>query len=103
MSKLVKEIGLICLIMLCSCLTAMAGKPGNVLPDIPITNYVTDYDANGVPYLVQSDGLGAYYNGVNGDASVLVANGYNRIVNGTGVLTWGRFVLWQSRLMLRIP
>jgi hypothetical protein len=81
MSKLLKEIGLICLIMIFSCLTAVAGKPGNVLPDIPITNYVADYDALNAPYLVQSDLLGAYHNG-NGVASILVANGYNWIVNG---------------------
>ncbi len=37
MSKLLKERGLICLIIIFSCLTAIAGKPGNVLPDIPIT------------------------------------------------------------------
>ncbi len=47
----------------------------------PSPNYLADYDANFAPYLVQSDGLGPYHNG-NGVASILVANGYNWIVNG---------------------
>lgn len=50
--------------------------------DIPVSNNLADYDANNIPYYVQSDAHGAYSNGVNGATSILVANGYNGI-------TWG--------------
>lgn len=50
--------------------------------DIPVTTNLADFDASNAPYYVQSDGLGAYQNGVSGTTSILVANGYNGI-------TWG--------------
>ena len=59
--------------------TASAGKP---MPDIPVTAYLADYDAVGAAYYVQSDTHGAYSNGTAGVTSILVANGYNHIVNG---------------------
>lgn len=50
--------------------------------DLPITTYLSDYNATGAAYYIQSDGGGAYKNGVSGITSILVANGYNHI-------TWG--------------
>ena len=61
--------------------TALAAKP-TPTADIPITNYLADYGAAGAAYYVQSDGHGAYSNGVTNVTSILVANGYNGIVNG---------------------
>ena len=58
---------------------AIAGKPTK---DLPITQIISDYDANFNAYSIQSDGGGAYQNGINGDISVLMAN----VNNG---LTWG--------------
>ncbi len=58
---------------------AFAGKPN---ADKPITHYISDYDPSFAAYSIQSDGGGAYLNGVNGDISVLMAN----VLNG---LTWG--------------
>ncbi len=57
---------------------ALANKP---IPDLPITNYLADFDPSGNLYSVQSDRGGAYQS-VNGVASILVANGYNGIVYG---------------------
>jgi hypothetical protein len=51
-------------------------------PDIPVTSYLADFNAISSPYDVQSDGLGAYGNGVSSAVSILVANGYNSIVDG---------------------
>ncbi len=59
--------------------TTRAGKP---MPDIPVTTYLADYDAVGAAYYVQSDTHGSYSNGAAGVSSILVANGYNHIVNG---------------------
>lgn len=50
--------------------------------DIPVTTYLADVDATGTPYYLQSDGGDAYKNGVNSVTSILVANGYNGIVDG---------------------
>jgi hypothetical protein len=50
--------------------------------DIPVTTTLADLDATSTPYDVQSDGRGAYPNGVNSVASILVGNGYNQIVDG---------------------
>ena len=61
--------------------STLAFAKGNT-SDIPITNTLADYDASNMPYSVQSDGGGAYHNGVNGVTSILVANGYNGIVDG---------------------
>lgn len=56
---------------------AFASKPtsGNV----PVTTYLSDFNAAGVPYYVFSDGGGAYQNGVSGVGSYLNQNGYNGI------------------------
>jgi len=56
-----------------------AAKPAS---DVPVTTSLADYDAAAQPYSVQSDGGGAYRNGVGGVVSILLANGYNGI-------TWG--------------
>jgi hypothetical protein len=50
--------------------------------DVAVTSYLADYDANRIPYNLQSDTAGAYHNGVSGASSILVANGYNGIVWG---------------------
>jgi len=81
MSKLLKAIGLISLMIMFSSVTAIAAKPVPVV-DIPITNNLADYDANSAQYLIQSDGLGAYHSDANGDISVLIANGWNGLDNG---------------------
>jgi hypothetical protein len=56
--------------------------------DIGVTTYVSDVDASGAPYYLHSDDGSPtstpdeYQNGVNNVISILVANGYNGIVNG---------------------
>jgi hypothetical protein len=85
MSQRITKITLLALVILVSCLGALAqGKPRptNKGSDIPVTSTLADLDASNTPYSVQSDGLGAYHNGVNSVTSILVANGYNRIVDG---------------------
>lgn len=49
--------------------------------DIPATSYLTDFDASGIAYVIQSDAMGAYTD-ANNVASILVANGYNGITDG---------------------
>lgn len=66
-------------LMLLVATAAFAAKPAS---DLPVTTYLADYDASNVPYYLQSDGGGAYQNGVAGTISILVANGYNGIVWG---------------------
>ena len=58
---------------------AFASQPSS---DLPVTTYLSDSNAAGTAYYIQSDGGGAYQNGVLGVTSILVANGYNHI-------TWG--------------
>jgi len=60
----------------------LASAQKNQPPDIPVTNYLADYDSGGIAYFVQSDDLGPYGNAVSGVISILVANGYDHIVNG---------------------
>ncbi|MDP9268493.1 MAG: hypothetical protein M3P27_09255 [Acidobacteriota bacterium] len=67
------------LVVLLVATAAFAGKPAS---DVPVTTYLADYDAGNAPYYLQSDGGGAYNNGVAGSVSILVANGYNGIVWG---------------------
>jgi hypothetical protein len=50
--------------------------------DIPVHSYFLDQDAGFIPYTLQSDGLGAYVNGVGSVVSVLMANVYNNLYNG---------------------
>src|SRR5262245_37163342 len=76
-----KMILLAVLVLMISSVNVMAGKPAPAV-DLPITNYLSDYDAGSVPYYFQSDAFGAYKNGVNNAVSILVANGYNGIVDG---------------------
>src|ERR1700752_88668 len=75
-------------IFILSAAFAFATKP---TPDIAVTTYLSDFNASNAPYYVQSDGGGAYQNGVAGVGSYLNANGYNRI-------TWGdwRLDLYNS-------
>jgi hypothetical protein len=61
---------------------ATIGLARQTASDIPVTSYLADFDAISTPYYIQSDALGAYRNGVNSATSILVANGYNHIVDG---------------------
>ena len=74
------------LILVLAAALAFASKPPS---DVPVTTYVSDYNAAGAAYYVQSDdyssaptdgkgGIG-YQNGVNNVISILVANGFNGI------------------------
>lgn len=56
---------------------AFASRPtsGNV----PVTTYLSDFNAAGAPYSAFSDGGGAYKDGVSGVGTYLVQNGYNHI------------------------
>lgn len=67
------------LVMLLVATMGLARQTGS---DVPVTSNLTDFDATNTAYYVQSDALGAYSNGVNGATSILVANGYNGIVDG---------------------
>jgi hypothetical protein len=58
-------------------MVAFASRP--ISGNVPVTTYLSDFDAVGVPYSVFSDGGGAYQNGVSGVGSYLVQNGYNHI------------------------
>jgi len=62
--------------------------------DIPVTSYLADVDATNTAYYLQSDGGGAYKNGVSSVTSILVANGYNGI-------TWGDWRLDLSSSTVR--
>ena len=63
-------------------LVATIGLARQTGSDLPVTSNLSDFDAGNTAYYVQSDALGAYRNGVNGAISILVANGYNHIVDG---------------------
>ena len=65
------------LLLVTIALTHSAMAKGRPLADIPVTQDIADEDGNFVPYYLQSDGLGAYQNGLNGDKSVLMENGFN--------------------------
>lgn len=56
---------------------AFASKP--ISGNVPVTAYLSDFNAAGVAYSVFSDGGGAYEDGVSGVGSYLVQNGYNHI------------------------
>lgn len=66
-----------CLMILVATL-AFAGP----ITTIPLTTNITDADATGAAYDIQSDGLGAYLNNVNAVTSFLTSNGYNHIQYG---------------------
>ena len=76
---------------------AMVGLAKQTGSDIPVTSYLADFDASNTPYYVQSDALGAYRNGVNNATSILVANGYNHIVDGD----WRLDLLFSSNPLVR--
>jgi hypothetical protein len=61
-----------------------AGCPGGgkIRNDIPVTTIIGDVDANGLPAIISSDGLGSYRHGVDGASSILTHNGYNCIKHG---------------------
>ena len=61
---------------------AMSAGPTKTEVDIPVTTYLSDYNASSSPYYVQSDASGAYSNGLNTVTSILVGNGYNSIEDG---------------------
>lgn len=46
---------------------------------IPVTTYINEVDANGLPSTISSDGQGGYVNNVDGVGSWLTDNGYNRV------------------------
>ena len=82
MSRRTTRTTLLIPVMLTFCVGALAqGKPGTV-SDIPVSSSLADYDASNVPYSIQSDSSGVYLNGINAVTSILVANGYNGIVDG---------------------
>ena len=49
---------------------------------VPVTTYIAEVDASGLPATISCDGLGAYAQGVDGVTSWLTENGYNRIAFG---------------------
>jgi len=66
---------------------------GRKVADIPITQEISDYDVNSVPYYIQSDGLGLYMNNLasykgktTGTSSVLMSNVCNGLYNGDRLL-----------------
>lgn len=67
-------------LMLFSARNASAGCPKRT--NISVTTNVTDFDAAGNPYTISSDGLGSYFNGVDGVASILTGNTYNCVPTG---------------------
>ena len=67
--------------MLSMVFVATVGFPKQA-SDVPVTTSLADVDGTNTAYYVQSDGSGAYKNGVNSVTSILVANGYNQIVDG---------------------
>jgi hypothetical protein len=67
-----------CLLVLALSALASAGN----ITTIPLTTKVTDFDATGVAYDVQSDGLGSYLDNVSVVTTFLTSNGYNHIQYG---------------------
>jgi hypothetical protein len=74
--------GAVALISLTSLAGVAAAKGGHPLPSLSVTTVIEDVDANNVPYTIESDGSGAYTDGVGGVSSILTSN----VCNG---LTWG--------------
>ena len=50
--------------------------------DLPVTTIFNSTDLSGAVADIQSDSLGAYFNNVDADVSILTVNGYNGIVWG---------------------
>lgn len=78
--------------LLCALAVSGAMAAGGKQVDIPITQGISDYDGNNVPFYIQSDGLGLYSNTVTshgqttGDRSVLMSNVCNGLTNGDRLL-----------------
>jgi hypothetical protein len=64
------------------CLAAAAFANGRQLNNLPITTALLSTDQSGAITDIQSDGLGAYFDGVDAGTSFLTTNGYNGIVWG---------------------
>src|SRR5262249_31877712 len=65
----------ICGLLLLVVSAPVAGqKGGKTVSDNSVTSTISDTDATGLPYDVQSDGLGSYQNNVNGVTSILQAS-----------------------------
>jgi len=65
----------ICGLLLLVVSAPVAGqKGGKTVSDTSVTSSISDVDATGLPYAVQSDGLGSYQNNVNGVTSILQAS-----------------------------
>ena len=60
----------------------IAAQKNVKVTDVPVRTSLLDYDANFMPYTLQSDGAGTYVNGVDNVVSVLMANVFNNLYNG---------------------
>jgi hypothetical protein len=65
-------------LVLALCGLAFAGH----ITTIPLTTNITDFDASGGAYDIQSDGSGAYLNNVDAVTTFLTSNGYNHMQYG---------------------
>src|SRR5215468_8177111 len=63
-------------------LVAAALAKGRQLSNLSITAALLSTDPSGTITDIQSDGLGPYFDGVDGDTTFLTTNGYNGIVWG---------------------
>lgn len=63
-------------------LLATAAIATKLPSNLPVTTYLSDFNAAGAQYYVFADSGGAYQNGVEGVGSYLNANGYNNIIWG---------------------
>ena len=63
-------------------LVAAALAKGRQLSNLSITAALLSTDPSGTITDIQSDGLGSYFDGVDGDTTFLTTNGYNGIVWG---------------------
>lgn len=93
------------LILLLIATLAFAGKPPS---DVPVTTYLSDYNAPNTPYYIQSDGqagpvhgiTGEYDNGYQNVTSFLNANTYNSLPPGNWTLDLLSSSLRTMRLTL---
>jgi hypothetical protein len=68
--------------MMFGTLAVVAAAGRNKPADLPVHTYFLDRDPSAFSYTLQSDGTGAYVNGVGNIISVLMANVYNNLYNG---------------------
>ena len=93
------------LILLLTATLAFAGKPPR---DVPVTTYLSDYNATNTPYFLQSDGqagpvqgiMGEYDNAYQNVASFLNANTYNSLPPGDWTLDLLNSTVRTMRLTL---